>query len=173
MLCGTDPVLARAAVVVGHDRHSPILRALSVPRMTDARASGRCLCGAVRYEVRGPMRDILLCHCEECRRWSGYIGAFSATRAQDLALLESRTLRWIDSPASDRNARRAFCEECGSSLFWQAADGERISIAAGTLDRPTGLLIVAHIYTHQAFDYDVLSDDGLPRDAGAIEIRWS
>ena len=89
------------------------------------RATGRCLCGAVRYDVRGPLRDVLLCHCEECRRWGGYLGAFTAARADDLVLVDNSALRWVDSPESDRRARRVgFCGEWGSSLFWQAADAE-------------------------------------------------
>jgi hypothetical protein len=140
-----------------------------------ARATGRCLCGAVRYEVRGPLRDIVLCHCEECRRWGGYVGAFAATKTDDLAVLADDALRWIDSPQSDHGARRAYCAECGTNLFWQADGAARIGIAAGSLDRPTGLRIAAHIYTHQAEDYDELPDDGLPRDPerGSIELRWS
>ena len=62
-------------------------------------------------------------------------------------------LRWIDSPESDAHARRGFCGECGSSLFWDAPDGETISIAAGTLDLPTGLQTVEQIYTASASDY--------------------
>ena len=31
-------------------------------------ATGRCLCGAVRYEVRGSLRDVLICHCEVSER---------------------------------------------------------------------------------------------------------
>jgi hypothetical protein len=143
--------------------------------MAGTRATGHCLCGAVTYEVRGPIRDIVLCHCEECRRVNGYLGAYTSTLAGDLVILAGDSLRWIDSPQSDRSARRGFCVACGSSLFWQAAEAERTSIAVGTLDRPTGLRIAAHIYTHQAEDYDELPDDGLPRDpkAGSIEIRWS
>lgn len=139
------------------------------------RAGGRCLCGTVTYEVRGPLRDIVLCHCVECRRWSGFVGAFSSTRTEHLVVVESDALRWIDSPDSARHARRGFCGECGSSLFWQAAGAERIGIAAGTLDRPTGLRAAAHIYTHQADDWDELPDDGLPRDPGlgTLDIRWS
>jgi hypothetical protein len=139
------------------------------------RATGRCLCGSVSYEVRGPLRDILICHCDECRRANGHLGAYSATRAADLVVLDEDALRWIESPRSDYGARRGFCAECGASLFWQAAGSERIGIAAGTLDRPTGLKIAGHIYTHQAKDYDELPDDGLPRDtdATAAEIRWS
>jgi hypothetical protein len=141
----------------------------------EPRATGRCLCGAVTYEVCGPLRDIVLCHCIECQRWSGHTGAFASTRAEHLAVAETSTLRWVASPASTRHAERGFCDQCGSSLFWKAKDAERVGIAAGTLDRPTGLRFAAHIYTHQASDWDELPDDGLPRDpdTGALDIRWS
>jgi hypothetical protein len=140
-----------------------------------ARATGRCLCGRVVYEVRGPLRDVVVCHCVECQRAHGAPGAYSAAHVEDFELLEDGALRWVDSPESDHNARRGFCAECGSSLFWQAPGLGRIGIAAGTLDGPTGLRLAAHIYTHQAGDWDELPDDGLPRDPdrGAIEIRWS
>ena len=126
-------------------------------------ASGGCLCGAVRYEVRGPLRDVLLCHCAECRRWGGH--AFAATSAQrdDLVLLESSALKWIDSPESESEARRGFCVACGSSLFWDAPARETVSIAAGSLDQPTGLRMIGHVYVSQVGDYYTLPDDGLPR----------
>jgi hypothetical protein len=143
--------------------------------MAESRATGRCLCGAVTFEVRGPLRDVVLCHCVECRRWTGSAGAFAATRVEDLVIHERGALRWIDSPESDRRARRGFCGACGSSLFWQAAGGERVSIAAGTLDGPTRLRVAAHIYTHQVGDWDELPNDGLPRDPelGTLDIRWT
>jgi hypothetical protein len=126
-------------------------------------ASGRCLCGAVRYEVRGPLRDVLLCHCVECRRWSGHVFAATAARRDDLVLLEERGLRWVASPLSESAARRGFCGACGSSLFWDAPARETVSIAAGTLDEPTGLHLLGHVYVDHAGDYYELPDDGLPR----------
>lgn len=140
----------------------------------EPRATGRCLCGAVTYEVRGPMRDISICHCVECRRWSGYLGAFSATREENL-VVTGDSLRWIESPESDRHYRRGFCGACGASLLLQAAGTGQIHVAAGTLDRPTGLRIGGHWYTHQAGDWDELPDDGLPRDDDLVrsERRWS
>jgi hypothetical protein len=139
--------------------------------VSETRATGRCLCGAVRYEVRGPLRDILVCHCVECRRWSGHLGAFSAADEDDLVLLDDRTLRWIDSPESDRRARRGFCGECGSSLFWRAAEGVHIHLAAGALDRPTGLRVAGHVGVADA-DWDE-PQDGLPRDVSSADLRWS
>jgi hypothetical protein len=140
--------------------------------MSEARATGRCVCGAVRYEVHGPLRDILVCHCVECRRWSGHLGAFSAAREDDLVLVDDVALRWIASPDSDRRARRGFCGECGSSLFWRAAEGDRIHIAAGTLDRPTGLRVAGHAGVAGEPDWDEPLD-GLPRDLDSADLRWT
>ena len=126
-------------------------------------ATGRCLCGAVRYEVTGPLRDVLICHCEECRRWHGHVAACTAARREDLVFVTDRGLRWVPSPNSDAGARRGFCAECGSSLFWDPPDRPTVSIAAGTLDGPTGLRTVAHWYVSQAGDYYEVSSDGLPR----------
>jgi hypothetical protein len=125
--------------------------------------SGRGLCGAVRYEVRGPLQDVLLCHCVECRRWHGHVSATAACAREDLVLVEERGLRWIDSPESETHARRGFCGECGSSLFWDPPGFGSISIAAGTLDSPTGLRIASHWFVSQASDYYQMPDDGLPR----------
>ncbi|MFN0153575.1 MAG: GFA family protein [Gaiella sp.] len=133
--------------------------------MTGPRATGGCLCGAVRYEVRGPLRDVMLCHCRECRRWSGHAGTFAATRLEHFVLVEERGLRWFDSPQSDCGAERGFCTECGSALFWRPRTGiPRVSISAGSLDEPTGLTTAGHWYTRQAGDWYALPDDGLPRD---------
>ena len=90
-------------------------------------------------------------------------------RREDLVLTEQRGLRWVQSPHSDAAARRGFCGECGSSLFWDPPRRETISIAAGTLDQPTGLRVAAHWFVAQAADYDALPDDGLPRHERSAE----
>jgi hypothetical protein len=126
-------------------------------------AVGQCLCGAVRYEVHGPLRDVLLCHCVECRRWSGHVFAATSARREHLHVLQSDGLRWVASPESESDARRGFCGECGSSLFWDAPARDTVSIAAGTLDQPTGLRLLGHVYVSQAGDYYELPEDGLPR----------
>ena len=115
--------------------------------------SGGCLCGAVRYEVAGPLRDVVLCHCSECRRWQGHIAAMTSAPRPALRLVSDRGLRWMRSPRSAANASRGFCGECGSSLFWDAPDRDTISIAAGTLNPPTGLRTTGQIYLEDAGDY--------------------
>ena len=98
--------------------------------------SGGCLCGAVRYEVRGSLRPIVMCHCTQCRRMTGHLMAATAARHADFRLLTGGGLRWY---ASSHEARRGFCAHCGSTLFWQGVERDYISIAAGTLDDSSGL----------------------------------
>lgn len=117
---------------------------------TATTATGGCLCGAVRYEVRGPLRDVVNCHCGQCRRISGHYAAFADAAAEDLTITEDRGLKWYKS--SDI-ARRAFCAECGSTLFWQPSDKRHTAIAAGSFDEPTGLATTGNIFTADAGDY--------------------
>jgi hypothetical protein len=99
------------------------------------------------------LRDVSVCHCAECRRWHGNPGAYTSAPRAALRVIGEEHLRWVDSPESNSNARRGFCGECGSTLFWEARPSDVISIAAGTLDLPTGLKTVEHIYTESASDY--------------------
>jgi len=119
-------------------------------------ATGGCLCGAVRYEVTGPLRDVVVCHCSRCLRTHGHAAAYSACARPDLMLLREGALRWYHA---DGRAR-GFCGECGASLFWSAEGRDTISVAAGTLDPPTGLKTVAHIYTRDHADYYEITGPG-------------
>ncbi len=51
---------------------------------------------------------------------------------------------------------------CGSSLFFDRASAEGPAIGAGSLDEPTGLSLVQHIFVAEAGDYYAISDD-LPK----------
>ena len=98
------------------------------------------------------------------------MGAFTSAPREHLVIRGSPC--WIESPHSDQRARRGFCRRCGSCLFWQPDGSEHVHIAAGTLDRPTGLRIAGHWYPEHAGDYDELPDDGLPRGPDALrDIR--
>jgi hypothetical protein len=103
--------------------------------------------------VNGPLRDVVLCHCGECRRWAGHVWAATAAQRDAVKVTGESALRWVHSPRSATQAERGFCIECGSSLFWKAPDRDTISIAAGTLDEPTGLRTVRQIYVQDAGDY--------------------
>ena len=126
------------------------------------RASGGCLCGRVRYTVRGPLRGILICHCGQCRRWHGHLGAYSSAARADVDLRGAEAIVWF---ASSERGRRGFCATCGSSLFVQDVGQDRLSIAAGSLDQPSDLALIGHEYVADKADY-VRIDDDLPASPG-------
>ncbi|MBI1777516.1 MAG: GFA family protein [Proteobacteria bacterium] len=118
-------------------------------------ATGHCLCGKIRYTVSGRLRSVLICHCSQCRRWHGHVGAYTAAAENDLTIEGDDALAWFRS--SDK-ARRGFCRNCGSSLFWKPDGKPYIAIAAGTLDAPTGLITSEHLFTESAGDYYAIVD---------------
>lgn len=121
--------------------------------------TGSCLCGAVTYEISGPLQAVVACHCGQCRKMTGHYLAATAARHKYFRLVRHLGLKWYN--ASDL-ARRGFCRECGTTLFWEAHDDDKISIAAGTLDGATDLKIAAHIFVANKGDYYELAD-GLPQ----------
>ncbi len=120
---------------------------------------GGCLCGAVRFEIRGAARPVVACHCGQCRKWSGHYLAATAVRPENFLLLKEEALRWYDSSPE---AKRGFCGICGSSLFWRPAAKNYFAVLAGALDGKTGLRLAAHIFTADKGDYYEIAD-GLPQ----------
>ena len=124
-------------------------------------AQGHCLCGAVEYEIHGPLRPVIYCHCSMCRRSTGHFFAATACARGDLQVKSEQSLRWYQSSPT---SRRGFCERCGSQLFWDSKDASYVSILAGSLNSPTGLTGQEHIFVADAGDYYTI-DDGLPQKA--------
>jgi len=130
---------------------------------TEARASGRCLCGSVRFAIRGPLRpSAVACHCSTCRKFTGGLWVGSTAHRDHVDIESSGALTWYQSSP---DAKRGFCGRCGSSLFWEG-DGEPLwSIAAGSLDQPTGLKLAVHSWTSESADWWSF-DPGIPRKPG-------
>jgi len=124
--------------------------------------TGGCLCGAVRYRLTGPLPGVIACHCSQCRRQSGHYGAYTTVPLDRFQSERDAALTWYRS--SDW-AQRGFCRVCGSVLFWKRTGEESINVSAGTLDEPTGLTIVEHIFCKDKGDYYDLSD-GKPQKDG-------
>lgn len=124
------------------------------------KTTGHCLCGAVRYEVRGPLSDLHACHCGMCRRQSGHFVVATGAKRADFALTAGEALQWFRSSSF---AQRGFCGTCGSNLFWDDG-GDEVSINAGSLDRTAGLKLTQHIFVDDKPDFYEI-DDGLEQFA--------
>ena len=131
--------------------------------MSANRLTGRCNCGAVRFEATGPFRPPKACHCRTCRRQSGH---FIAATQIDRAGLSVNGEDWLTWFAASAHARRGFCRVCGVHLFWERHESDRISIFMGCLDDPTGLSLADHICVGEKGDYYEITD-GLPQAPGS------
>lgn len=123
--------------------------------------TGSCECGSVRYQVTGELRPVVACHCSQCRKTSGHYWAATQVPNDRFELTQRGALKWFNS--SD-TARRGFCADCGSSLFWELAGEGATSIGAGTLDTATGVELAAHIFCADKGDYYAITDDVPQRD---------
>ncbi len=137
--------------------------------MTDAIApkTGSCLCGAVRYEVTGALKQVVSCHCTMCRKQTGHFLSCTSAWTDEFTLTSEDGLNWYRSSA---DSRRGFCAKCGSVLFFSTDGSDRISITAGTLDGPTGLDTAAHIFTADKGDYYALDDGASLHDQGGDTV---
>ena len=126
--------------------------------------SGQCCCGAVAFTADADRDDAHACHCGQCRRWSGaYWTSVNVPYASLNFGKGEDKVGWFKSSGY---ARRGFCKDCGSALFWHADrhkdHAHRIAIGAGALDAPTGARLAEHIFVADKGDYYDIAD-GLPR----------
>jgi len=76
--------------------------------------SGRCLCGAVTITAEPARKSLAACHCDMCRQWTS--SAFVELEAEaDTVQIEGPVKRYQSSDW----AERAFCETCGSNLWYR------------------------------------------------------
>ena len=121
--------------------------------------TGFCLCGAVAFQIKGRLRDVLGCHCQQCRKQSGHYWAATSVADADLEMTRDEGLAWYEA---SETAQRGFCKLCGSTLFWKPANADRTAVGVGALDGETGLKMTHHVFVADKGDYYDLAD-GLPQ----------
>ena len=121
---------------------------------------GSCLCGAVRFEVEGELSPPDACHCSQCRKQSGHYWASTDLARDRLTIAGEENVRWY---RSSEKVRRGFCATCGSVLFWDPLGRDKIAIAMGAFDAPTGTRLGHHIFVADMGDYYDIAD-GLPQN---------
>ena len=113
--------------------------------MTDS-ISGNCLCGACEISIIPAENHMHVCHCDMCRAWSG--SALMAVKVEPDALTERGPVRIRQTSPW---AERAWCDECGSSLFYRVtAEGPYqgvAHVATGLFEDAAGLELTNEMYT--------------------------
>ena len=124
--------------------------------------SGGCYCGKVRYRASRVSSKLTECHCSQCRKQSGHRYATTGTKSGDVEIEDAENITWFRASSA---AERGFCSACGSHLFWRSSTDDEMAILAASIDEPTGLRLVGHIFVEDKGDYYTITD-GLPQFTG-------
>ena len=104
--------------------------------------TGQCVCGAVRLRATLPSPGFQACHCQQCQRWTGG-GPLYAIRVDDLEIEGEDS---IAAYHASEHGERAFCRECGSTLYWRMTGKPVRFIAVGLLDDQSDLELTEEIF---------------------------
>ena len=120
---------------------------------------GGCLCGAIRYRIRGSPRRTTHCHCLHCRRASGAaFVTWAEFPSSDFELLSGAPSRYESRP----KVTREFCPSCGAQLIYRHADEPgTIDVTACSLDDPEVAIPEDHVWCDRTISWLKVAD-GLP-----------
>ncbi len=133
----------------------------------EVNATGGCLCGAVRFTVKGAPVRMAQCHCLDCQRASGTGHMSNATfNAADVEIV-GETTGYASTSDSGNTLTRHFCPTCGARLFLTSkARPEFITLAVGAFDDSTWFEPQLVLYTKRRAPWDLTTDSVPNYEAG-------
>lgn len=113
----------------------------------DAKHTGGCRCGAVRYAAVGAPHATSLCHCRSCQRSSGaHALAWVIFQENRVTITRGKAAIHESSPGVERG----FCSACGTSLtYWRQNRPGFFDFTTVSLDDPDALPPSKEIWTCQ------------------------
>ncbi len=91
--------------------------------------NGQCMCGAVKF--RAEIGDkFAACFCEMCQRWAS--GMFNGVGTTAFEVTDGE--EYLTVFKSSDWANRAFCNKCGSNIYYHMPEHGTPSVALGTLE---------------------------------------
>ena len=124
------------------------------------RIEGTCLCGGIRFALRGPLPGIVQCHCSLCRRASGTAAiATIGVPADQFDWISGEDLITIYERPSGYGT--AFCRICGSPAPDVNRGRTRYGIPVGLLADSADLSVIEHIWVGSKASWEVIGGDAV------------
>ena len=120
---------------------------------------GGCLCSAVRFEITGPIRNIVYCHCSRCRKAQG--SAFATNGIVDISSFniscgESELTGYESSPGQTKY----FCRRCGSPIMSKTVNRpDEVRVRLGTIESDITERPEAHIFVTSKANWEEICGD--------------
>lgn len=122
--------------------------------------SGKCLCGAVTYEVDGPPIIVAQCHCDECRRLSGTGHSIGAMFTQEAVSLSGTLSEFKFMSDKSSEVTKAFCANCGSPIYGtNTRSAGHLTLTLGSMDDASGMHVQVVIFERHKQHWDQLGQD--------------
>jgi len=131
--------------------------------MTEIKVKGSCLCGSVKYEIKGEGVAFYHCHCTRCRKATG------TGHASNLLVSPDTSIHWLQGeellkrykvPEAERYFTN-FCSNCGSPMPRVVHELDAVVLPAGSLDNEPEIMPQARIFWDSRVDWSC-SNDGIP-----------
>ncbi len=108
----------------------------------------KCLCGSVSFTAKLDDKELGVCHCKMCRKWSS--GPSMVVQAK---LSDIKGADFITSYASSDWAERAFCKKCGANLYYKVtspgAHSGAIHMSAGVIEDISDMTLTTEIFVDE------------------------
>ena len=130
--------------------------------MSQVTVHGSCLCGSVKYEIRGEAKRFYHCHCNRCRKASG------AGFTSNLLVTPKTSITWLQGesflakykvPESSRFYNR-FCLKCGATMPYVLSLLDAVIVPAGSLDTGAPIMPQGHAFWDSRSEWSCV--EGLP-----------
>ena len=130
--------------------------------LADETYAGGCLCGAIRYSLRGPSLFECQCCCKDCQKATGTGHTTIVGVLRSELKVEGEPAVFTNSGESGGTVSRHFCSTCGGRLYTSGSlPGEVVMIQAGSLDLPHAVTPQNVIYFKDRVAWDHF-DPALP-----------
>ena len=120
---------------------------------------GSCLCGTVKFQISSGLRNIVYCHCSECRKAQG--SAFATN-----GIVEKNNFKIISGEDQlsayeyTPGQTKYFCRHCGSPILSKNLNKpDQLRLRLGTIESDLAEKPGAHIFVSSKANWDNISDD--------------
>lgn len=115
---------------------------------------GSCLCGALRFELRGPVTVMLHCHCSRCRKQHG--APFATFGIADIGWIsgEDEVVSYAAAPGGPRR----FCRHCGSPAPMAMSPEGLAVFPVGLLEGDPGMRPQGHMFAGSRASWYTIPD---------------
>lgn len=119
---------------------------------------GSCLCGTIKFQIKGAISDIVKCHCSLCRKAQGSAFATNGNvNTNEFSFISGEDN--LSHYKASENQTKSFCKTCGSPIMSKnSLYPDKLRIRLGTIETNINERPTAHIFVASKANWDEIND---------------